>query len=56
MDLWMTDTPAKFIPYVDEYGEQEQTRRARLFNSSELVPDMNGVQKTKQLLEKICVS
>jgi predicted glycosyltransferase len=56
MDLWMTDTPAKFIPYVDEYGEQEQTTRANLFSTTELVPDMNGVQKTKQLLEKICVS
>ena len=54
MDLWMTDTPAKFIPYVDEYGEQEQTTRARLVSSMKIKPDMNGVEKTKQLLEKIC--
>ena len=54
MDLLMTDTPAKFVPYVDEYGEQEQTTRARLVNNMKTKPDMNGVEKTKQLLEKIC--
>ena len=54
MDLLMTDTPAKFVPYVDEYGEQEQTTRARLVNNMKIKPDMNGVEKTKQLLEKIC--
>ena len=56
MDLWMTDTPAKFIPYVDQFGEQEQTTRARLVDNMKTKPDMNGVQKTKQLLEKICVN
>ena len=54
MDLWMTDTPAKFVPYVDEFGEQEQTTRARLVDNMKIKPDMNGVKKTKQLLEKIC--
>ena len=54
MDLLMTDTPAKFVPYVDEYGEQEQTTRARLIDNMKIKPDMNGVEKTKQLLEKIC--
>ena len=54
MDLLMTDTPAKFVPYVDEYGEQEQTTRARLVNNMKTKSDMNGVEKTKQLLEKIC--
>ena len=54
MDLWMTDTPAKFVPYVDEFGEQEQTTRARLVDNMKIKPDMNGVEKTKQLLEKIC--
>ena len=56
MDLWMTDTPAKFIPYVDDDGEQEQTTRAKLVENMKTKPDMNGVQKTKQLLEKICMS
>lgn len=56
MDLWMTDTPAKFIPYVDQFGEQEQTTRANLVYNMKHKPDMNGVQKTKQLLEKICVN
>jgi len=50
----MTDTPAKFIPYVDKDGEQEQTTRARLIDNMKIKPDMNGVEKTKQLLEKIC--
>ena len=54
MDLWMIDTPAKFIPYVDQFGEQEQTTRARLVDNMKIKPDMNGVEKTKQLLEKIC--
>ena len=54
MDLLMTDTPAKFIPYVDKDGEQEQTTRARLIDNMKIKPDMNGVEKTKQLLEKIC--
>ena len=54
MDLWMTDTPAKFVPYVDEYGEQEQTTRARLVDNMKIKPNMNGVKKTKQLLWKIC--
>ena len=54
MDLWMTNTPAKFIPYVDQFGEQEQTTRARLVDNMKIKPDMNGVEKTKQLLEKIC--
>ena len=54
MDLWMTDTPAKFVPYVDEFGEQEQTTRARLVDNMKIKPNMNGVKKTKQLLEKIC--
>ena len=54
MDLWMTDTPAKFVPYVDEYGEQEQTTRARFVNNMKIKPNMNGVKKTKQLLWKIC--
>ena len=54
MDLWMTDTPAKFVPYVDEYGAQEQTTRARLVDNMKIKPNMNGVKKTKQLLWKIC--
>ena len=52
----MTDTHAKFIPYVDDDGEQEQTTRAKLVENMKTKPDMNGVQKTKQLLEKICMS
>ena len=54
MDLWMTDTPAKFVPYVDKNDEQEQTTRARFVNNMKIKPNMNGVKKTKQLLWKIC--
>lgn len=54
MDLWMTDTPAKFIPYVDQFGEQEQTTRARLVNNMKTKPNMDGVITTRIFLEELC--